>query len=102
MKWNELLHSMKKGDKDAVETALTSSVPLERANGIMFAVANHMVSLGSQIEKMTSDESIIPIAHYKVGDFARAALHTLGLQRYRGDSHAVQSLMKTDFSYMLE
>ena len=102
MKWNELVCSMKNGNESAIETALSSSIPLERVNGIVFAVAHHMKSFQDKLIELTKDDRKIPICHYAVSDFAIAALHTLGLREDKGDSHTIQYLMRTDFSDMLE
>ena len=50
-----------------------------------------------RLKELTTDE--IVICGYRVGDFAKAALHLLGVEPYTGDSSDVERLIEGNLDF---
>ncbi|MBO4915009.1 MAG: hypothetical protein J5449_07365 [Oscillospiraceae bacterium] len=90
---------MKMGNQNAIVNGLHSTAPVQRVNGIIYAVRYCMTdpNVIKAIEDLTRDESCL-FSHntgYKVSHFAIAALALLGIHAYEGRNPTILSLIQT-------
>ena len=95
---DELIASIKKGQKESILYSFKSKDPGLRNLGIIYAVKHQMVynDVIDELRRLKKDDSMIFGAC--VYHFAEAALDILGIEEYKGDSprtkHIIQMRME--------
>ena len=97
---NELISRMISGEREAIMRGLSHPGAIYRMNAIGQVYLNNMrdAEIIDKLMELKSDN--IMLDGYTVGDFAVAALHNYGIEKYEGDKRTLKELIESKFGFL--
>ena len=97
---NELISRMISGEREAIMRGLAHPGAIYRMNAIGQVYLNNMrdAEIIDKLMELKSDD--IMLDGYTVGDFAVAALHNYGIEKYEGDKRTLKELIESKFGFL--
>ena len=97
---NELISRMISGEREAIMRGLSHPGAIYRLNAIGQVYLNNMrdAEIIDKLMELKSDD--IMLDGYTVGDFAVAALHNYGIEKYEGDKRTLKELIESKFGFL--
>ena len=97
---NELISRMISGEREAIMRGLFHPGAIYRMNAIGQVYLNNMrdAEIIDKLMELKSDD--IMLDGYTVGDFAVAALHNYGIEKYEGDKRTLKELIESKFGFL--
>ena len=97
---NELISRMISGEREAIMRGLSHPGAIYRMNAIGQVYLNNMrdAEIIDKLMELKSDD--IMLDGYTAGDFAVAALHNYGIEKYEGDKRTLKELIESKFGFL--
>ena len=97
---NKLIDDMRKGDRRAILDGLFHPGAIYRMNAIGFSVVTGIrsVEIEQRIKELREDGAVLD--GFSVSDFAIAALHLIGAEKYAGSKPRVKKLIACRFEFL--
>ena len=97
---NELIDRMINGEREAILQGLSHPGAIYRMNAIGQAYLNNMndAEIIEKLMELKTDDVILDGC--TVGDFAIAALHNFGLEKYEGNKRRLKELIESKFRFL--
>ena len=97
---NELISRMISGEREALLKGLSHPGAIYRMNAIGQVYLNNMrdAEIIEKLKVLKADD--VMLDGYTVGDFAVAALHNFGIEKYEGDKRTLKELIDSKFGFL--
>lgn len=97
---NELISRMISGEREAILKGLSHPGAIYRMNAIGQVYLNNMrdAEIIEKLKVLKADD--VMLDGYTVGDFAVAALHNFGIEKYEGDKRTLKELIDSKFGFL--
>lgn len=96
----EIIAKMISGDREAILQGLSHPGAIYRMNAIGQVYLNNMrdAEIIEKLMELKMDD--VKLNGYTAGDFAVAALHNFGIEKYEGDKRHLKELIESKFGFL--
>ncbi|MEE0505871.1 MAG: hypothetical protein UDL61_04735 [Ruminococcus callidus] len=97
----QLINKMLDGDIESIKKGIVSGSVLIKIDAIICTVKWKVndESIINQIQLSKNDNRYLRSVAYTIGEFATAALHLCGVEKYSGDNNSILRLIDSGFQF---